>query len=67
MFNKFTNKSQEAIINSQVIASNYGQQNIEALHILLSLLQQNESLIKPVLEKMKIDPEIIEQKTITSY
>ncbi|MFA5023798.1 MAG: AAA family ATPase [Patescibacteria group bacterium] len=64
MFNKFTDKSQEAIINSQIIASTYGQPNIEALHILLSLLQQNESLIKPVLEKMKIDPEIMEEYTI---
>jgi len=64
MFNKFTDKSQEAIINAQIIASTYGQANIEALHILLALLQQNESLIKPVLEKMKIDPEMIEEKTI---
>jgi ATP-dependent Clp protease ATP-binding subunit ClpB len=64
MFNKFTDKSQEAIINSQVIASSYGQANIEALHILLALLQQNESLIKPILEKMKIDPEIIEEYAI---
>jgi ATP-dependent Clp protease ATP-binding subunit ClpB len=64
MFNKFTDKSQEAIINAQIIASSYGQSNIEALHILLSLLQQNESLIKPVLEKMKIDPEMIEELTI---
>ncbi len=64
MFNKFTDKSQEAIINAQIIASSYGQSNIEALHILLSLLQQNESLTKPILEKMKIDPEIIEEYTI---
>jgi ATP-dependent Clp protease ATP-binding subunit ClpB len=64
MFNKFTDKSQEAIINAQIIASSYGQSNIEALHILLSLLQQNESLIKPILEKMKIDPEMIEEYTI---
>jgi len=64
MFNKFTDKSQEAIINSQVIASSYGQPNIEALHILLALLQQNESLIKPILEKIKIDPEIMEEYTI---
>jgi ATP-dependent Clp protease ATP-binding subunit ClpB len=64
MFNKFTDKSQEAIINAQIIASTYGQPNIEALHILLSLLQQNESLIKPILEKMKADPEIIEEFTI---
>jgi ATP-dependent Clp protease ATP-binding subunit ClpB len=64
MFNKFTDKSQEAIINAQIIAVNFGQANIEALHILLSLLQQNESLIKPILEKMKIDPEIMEEETM---
>lgn len=64
MFNKFTDKSQEAIINAQIIASSYGQANIEALHILLALLQQNEGLIKPVLEKIKVDPEIIEEFAI---
>ncbi len=64
MFNKFTDKSQEVIINSQAIAAGFGQANIEALHILLALLEQNEGLIKPVLEKMKIDPEIIEEYTI---
>lgn len=62
MFNKFTDKSQEAIINAQAIASSYGQSNIEALHILLALLQQNESLIKPILEKMKIDPDRLEDR-----
>ncbi len=64
MFNKFTDKSQEAIINSQFIASSYGQANIEAVHILLALLQQSEGLIKPILEKMKIDPEMIEEAVI---
>ena len=64
MFNKFTDKSQEAIINAQMLAASFGQPNIEALHILLSLLQQNESLIKPILEKMKLDPEVIEDYTI---
>lgn len=66
MFNKFTDKSQEAIINSQVIASSYGQPNIEALHIFLALLEQTEGLVKPILEKMKIDPERIEAKTISA-
>jgi len=60
MFNKFTNKSQEAIINAQILAQDFGQQYIEAIHLLLSLLQQNESLIRPILEKMKIDPDIME-------
>jgi ATP-dependent Clp protease ATP-binding subunit ClpB len=64
MFNKFTEKAQEAIINSQAIAANFGQPNIEALHILLSLLQQPEGLVKPVLEKLKVDPEILENYAV---
>ncbi len=64
MFNKFTDKSQEAIINAQIIASGNGQANIEALHILLALLQQNESLVKPVLEKLKADPELVEEYAV---
>ena len=64
MFNKFTDKSQEVIINAQAIASSFGQNIIESLHLLLALLEQNESLIRPVLERLKIDPEIIEDATI---
>ena len=64
MFNKFTDKSQEAIINSQLIASAFGQADIGALHMLLSLLQQRESLVRAILEKMKIDPEVIEEAVI---
>ncbi|OGF27956.1 ATP-dependent chaperone ClpB [Candidatus Falkowbacteria bacterium RIFOXYB2_FULL_47_14] len=62
MFNKFTNKSQEAIINAQIIAQDHGQMQIEALHILASLLTQSESLVKPILEKLKVAPETVEQK-----
>lgn len=64
MFNKFTDKSQEAIIAAQGIAMANGQPNIEAVHILLSLLQQNEGLIKPLLERMKIDPDLMESYVI---
>ncbi|MFH1822661.1 MAG: AAA family ATPase [Patescibacteria group bacterium] len=64
MFNKFTNKSQEAIINSQIIAQENGQQHIEALHILAALLEQSESLIKPILEKLRIDPDLVVKQTL---
>lgn len=64
MFNKFTSRSQEAIINAQVIASEFGQRYIEGLHLLLALLQQNESLVRVVLEKLKIDPEILESYVV---
>ncbi|MFH1232748.1 MAG: AAA family ATPase [Patescibacteria group bacterium] len=62
MFDKFTNKTQEAIINAQMIAQDYGQQQIEAIHVLASLLLQNESLVKPVLEKLSINPIIIQEQ-----
>ena len=64
MFNKFTSRSQEAIINAQVIASEFGQRYIEGLHLLLALLQQNESLVIVVLEKLKIDQEILESYVV---
>ncbi len=60
MFNKFTNKSQEVIINAQIIAQDNGQNNIEALHLLAALLQQSEGLVKPILEKLKVDPDRVE-------
>ncbi len=63
MFDKFTHKSQEAIINAQIIAQDNGQQQIEALHLLASLLAQSESLIKPVLEKLGINFSHIEKQT----
>ncbi|MCF7795339.1 AAA family ATPase [Patescibacteria group bacterium] len=60
MFNKFTNKSQEAIINAQMLAQENGQENIEALHLLAALIQQQEGVVRPILEKMKIDPDQLE-------
>jgi len=64
LFDKFTNKSQEAIINAQIIAQDHGQKHIEALHVLAALLEQPESIVNSVLEKMKIPPKIIYEKTL---
>lgn len=63
MFNKFTTKSQEVIINAQIIANENGQAHIESLHLLLALLDQGESLVKTILEKLKIDPEEVAEQT----
>jgi ATP-dependent Clp protease ATP-binding subunit ClpB len=62
MFNKFTNKSQEAIINAQIIAQDYGQSQIDPLHILAALIEQSESIIKPILEKLNINQSEIENE-----
>jgi len=62
MFDKFTHKSQEAIINAQIIAQDHGQQQIEAIHLLASLLSQSESLVKSVLEKLGIKLSLIKKQ-----
>ena len=62
MFDKFTHKSQEAIVNAQVIAQEYGQQHINALHLLIALIEQPESLVRSILEKQQIDPEVVLEK-----
>jgi len=55
MLDKFTHKSQEAIINAQVIAQEYGQQYINASHMLLSLLEQTDGLVRPLLDSLSIN------------
>ncbi|MFA6393785.1 MAG: AAA family ATPase [Patescibacteria group bacterium] len=54
MFDKFTHKSQEAIVNAQTIAQENGQQYIEAIHLLDALLEQTDSIIIPILEKLQV-------------
>ncbi|QQS60746.1 AAA family ATPase [Candidatus Falkowbacteria bacterium] len=65
MLDKFTNKAQEAIINAQVVAQEYGQQYINALHMLLALLEQNEGLVRPILDTLKINSERLREKVET--
>ncbi len=62
MLDKFTHKSQEAIINAQVIAQEYGQQYIGGLHMFLSLLEQSDGLVKPILESLGIDTDTIRDR-----
>lgn len=55
--NRFTQKSVESINNSQKIAMDHGNQAIEQLHILNSLLDIEDSLIEKLLEKMEVPVE----------
>ncbi len=54
---KFTQKSLEAIQNSQAIAMDNQNQQVEQEHVLLALIEQENSLIKELLEKMKVSKE----------
>ena len=52
---KLTQKSLEALQNAQNISVEYGNQQIEQQHILLSLLSQQDGLIPNLLSKMGVD------------
>jgi ATP-dependent Clp protease ATP-binding subunit ClpB len=52
---KFTQKSIEAINGCEKIAMEFGNQEIEQEHLLLSLLRQENGLIPSLISKMNID------------
>ncbi len=51
---KFTQKSMEAINDCEKIAYEFGNQEIEQEHLLMSLLRQEDGLIPKLIEKMDI-------------
>ncbi len=58
--NKFTTKSQEAIASAQVIASDYSQQQIDALHLLFALIKQEGGIVLSVLNKLSVQINFLE-------
>ncbi len=52
--NKFTQKSMEAVQNTEKLAYEYGNQQIDQEHLLFSLLSVEDSLILKLIEKMGI-------------
>ncbi len=57
--NKFTQKSIEAINNCEKLVYDNGNQEISQEHFLYSLLVQDEGLIKSLVSKMGIQPELL--------
>ena len=53
--NKFTQKSVEAVNGCQSVCLEYGNQQIEAMHLLYSLINIDDSLIAKLLQKMGAD------------
>jgi ATP-dependent Clp protease ATP-binding subunit ClpB len=50
--NKYTQKSQEAILSAQQIAQDYGHAAIEPAHLLLALLRQDEGVVPAIVTKV---------------
>ena len=49
---KYTQKSQEAILNAQNLAQDYNHQTIEPAHLLLALLGQEEGVVPAIVNKV---------------
>jgi ATP-dependent Clp protease ATP-binding subunit ClpB len=60
---QFTHKAQDAILAAQDLARELGQQQIDALHLLYALLNQEGSVILNLLEKIGVDVEALKRKT----
>lgn len=65
-FDKFTLKSQELIKNSQSLANQYNNQQIEPEHLLCAMLTEKESVAVSIIRKLGISPETIARKTTRS-
>jgi len=59
----FTNKAQEAILRSQTIAQKNNQQQVDALHLLLALLEQEDSIVIILLKRLGVNIEDLIRKT----
>ncbi|MDP3985387.1 MAG: ATP-dependent chaperone ClpB [bacterium] len=51
----FTTKSQEAIQQAHFIATEAGQQQLEPMHLLLALLEQEDGIVTSILKKLDAD------------
>ena len=54
-FNKFTEKSQEAVGQAQALATRHGQQQVEVEHLFLALLEQEGGLAEKILSRVDVD------------
>jgi ATP-dependent Clp protease ATP-binding subunit ClpB len=54
-FDKLTIKAQEAVQRAQELAADHGNPQIEPLHLLASLLAEDEGIVKPLLEKIGVN------------
>ena len=64
--NKFTQKSIQAVNDLEKIAYEYGNQEIEEEHLLYCLLNQEDSLILKLIEKMEINKDEFQRSLINA-
>ena len=61
-FHRFTIKAQEALQNAQDFAAKFSHSEFKAIHLLLSLVSDDQSLIQPMLVKAGVNLEALHQE-----
>ncbi len=55
--NRYTEKSQEALLRAQGLATEHGNPQIEPEHLLLALLEQRDGIVPQVVLRLSADPQ----------
>ena len=63
---KFTEQAWNAIVQSQEIAKQFQNQNLEVEHLILALLEQ-EGLASTILEKSNVEVELLKKTNRNIY
>ena len=63
---RFTIKSQEAVATTQRLASEHRNTEVSPAHLLLALLDQEDGLVAPVLQKLGADVPSIRRRTLAA-
>src|SRR6266702_387983 len=58
-WDKFTAKAQEAVQRGNELASEHGNPELQPVHMLAALLEDEEGIVPPVLEKIGIGPQAV--------
>src|SRR5271157_2343511 len=59
---KYTQKSQEALLASQHLAQDYQHQVVEPIHLLLALVQQQDGIVRAIITKVSGGTQAIEEE-----
>src|SRR6516165_1110512 len=62
---RLTAKMQEALQESQTLASNLHHQELTPEHLMLALLRQPDGLVRPLLEKLEVRTQSIEERLVS--
>ncbi len=62
-FDKFTVKAQEALQGTQDVAARFGNQQLDPLHLLLTLIEQKEGIVPSLLARLGAPPSAVATET----